>query len=53
MLKVLRKNQKNVIAFLESFKHDPLVEPCWKMQVEIKDALQVIEQKLLGRISLG
>lgn len=26
VLRVMRNNQKNILAYLESFKHDPLVE---------------------------
>ena len=53
MLRVLRKNHKNVIAFLGTFKHDPIFESIDTVKVEIKNAIEVIEQKLSGRISLG
>ena len=41
------------MALLGSFKHDPLVESQEQMKVDIKDALEMIEQKLSGRISLS
>ncbi len=53
MLRVLRKNQKNVIAFLGSFKHDPLMESQQTQKKQIEDALEEIEQKLSGRILLS
>ena len=54
MLGLLRKNQKNVIAFLGSFKHDPLMESSQTMSVEkIQKALEMIEQKLSGQIFLS
>jgi phosphatidylinositol kinase/protein kinase (PI-3 family) len=53
VLRVMRKNQKNIISYLDSFKHDPLVENPPNIKVEIKDALEVIEKKLMGNINIG
>lgn len=53
MLRVLRKNQKSLMAFISSLKHDSIFESIDTVKVEIKNALEVIEQKLSGRISLG
>lgn len=48
--RVLRKNSKNIISFLDSFIHDPLIESTQNIKVEIKAALDVVKQKLYGQI---
>lgn len=48
VLRVLRKNQKNIISFLESFVHDPLIESQNNIKVDVKYALDVVNHKLLG-----
>lgn len=52
-MRVMRKNQKNIISFLETFKHDPLIENSNNIRIEVKDALEVIERKLSGNINVG
>jgi phosphatidylinositol kinase/protein kinase (PI-3 family) len=52
VLRVMRKNQKNIISYLDSFKHDPLQEMQTGIRVEINDALEVIEKKLTGNINI-
>ena len=48
--RVLRKNSKNIISFLDSFIHDPLIESTQNIKVEIKQALEIVKQKLHGQI---
>ena len=52
VLRVLRKNQSNILQFLYSFIHDPLIEASQNLKVEIKDALEVVKKKLHGQISI-
>ena len=52
VLRVLRKNQSNIISFLYSFNHDPLVEASQNIKVEINDALTVVKKKLHGQVSI-
>ena len=52
VLRVLRKNQKNILSYLESFKHDPVHETS-AIKIDIKTALEVIENKLQGNVSIG
>ena len=49
---MLRKNQSNILQFLHSFIHDPLIEASQNLKVEIKDALEIIKKKLHGQISI-
>ena len=51
VLKVLRKNNKNIQSFLFSFIHDPLIEANNNVKVEIKDGLNTVSKKLNGQIS--
>lgn len=51
VLRVLRKNKSNILSFLFSFIHDPLIEANNNIKVEIKDALGVVERKLHGQIN--
>jgi len=40
VLSVLRKNEKNIISYLDSFKHDPLLEENpGNIKIDIVDAL--------------
>jgi phosphatidylinositol kinase/protein kinase (PI-3 family) len=48
---VLRKNSKNIVSFLDSFIHDPLIESTNNIKVEIKQALEVVKKKLHGHIN--
>ena len=52
-MRVMRKNQKNILSFLETFKHDPLIENANNIRIEVKDALEVIEKKLSGNMNTG
>jgi len=52
VLRVLRKNQNNIIAFLHSFTHDPLIEATQNIKVDIPDALGLVKKKLQGQISI-
>lgn len=52
VLKVLRKNQSNILSFLYSFKNDPLIESTNNIKVEITDALEVVKKKLNGQIGI-
>ena len=52
VLRVLRKNQMNIISFMDSFVHDPLIEATQNIKVEIKDALEVVRKKLHGQTSI-
>ena len=52
VLRVLRKNQSNIVSFLYSFIHDPLIEATQNIKVEIVDALEVVKKKLAGQISI-
>lgn len=51
VLKVLRKNSSNIISFLYSFIHDPLIEGNNNIKVDINDALAIVKKKLYGQIS--
>jgi len=53
VMRVMRKNQKNILSFLETFKHDPLIENSNNIRIEVKDALEVIERKLSGNMNMG
>ena len=48
--RVLRKNSKNIVSFLDSFIHDPLIESQQNIKVEIKQALDIVKAKLHGQI---
>jgi phosphatidylinositol kinase/protein kinase (PI-3 family) len=50
VLKMLRKNQRNIIGFLHAFAHDPLIEASNSIKVNIKDALVTVTKKLNGHI---
>ena len=50
VMRVLRKNSKNIVSFLDSFIHDPLIESQQNIKVEIKQALDVVKSKLHGQI---
>jgi len=53
VLRVLRKNQINVMSFLTAaFKNDPLIESNHNINVEIGEALDVIKKKLNGQIGI-
>lgn len=52
VLKVLRKNQQNILSFLYSFKNDPLIESTNNIKVEITDALEIVKKKLNGQIGI-
>ena len=47
-MRVMRKNQKNILSFLETFKHDPLIENSNNIRIEVKDALEV-KMETLGK----
>ena len=51
-MQVLRNNEKNIISYLESFKHDPLVEQS-NNRMKIDDMLEIVDRKLLGNINIG
>lgn len=50
VMRVLRRNSKNIVSFLDSFIHDPLIESQQNIKVEIKQALDVVKSKLHGQI---
>jgi len=50
VMRVLRKNSKNIVSFLDSFIHDPLIESQQNIKVEIKQALDIVKAKLHGQI---
>ncbi len=52
-MRVMRKNQKNILSFLDTFKHDPLIENSSNIRIEVSDALEVIEKKLSGNINIS
>lgn len=53
VMRVMRKNQKNISSFLETFKHDPLIENANNIRIDVKDAIEVIEHKLSGNINVS
>ena len=52
VLRVLRKNQSNILQFLYSFIHDPLIEADQNLKVAMDEALEVVKKKLNGQISI-
>jgi phosphatidylinositol kinase/protein kinase (PI-3 family) len=50
-MRVLKKNQSNILSFLYSFIHDPLIEGQQNIKVDINHALDVVKKKLVGQIS--
>ena len=52
VLRVLRKNQSNILQFLYSFIHDPLIEADQNLKVAMDEALDVVKKKLNGQISI-
>ena len=53
VLRVMRKNQNNILSYLESFKHDPLIEQHNRITENVDDALKVVERKLMGIVNDG
>ena len=49
---MLRNNHKNIISYLESFKHDPLIEASNNVSIKTEDALEVVDKKLTGNVNV-
>jgi len=51
VLRLLRKNSSNILSFLYSFIHDPLIENTQNIRVDINEALETVKKKLYGQIN--
>ena len=51
-LRVLRNNHKNIISYLESFNHDPLIETSNNIKIPLEEALDLVDKKLTGNVNL-
>lgn len=47
-LRVLKKNHRNIMSFLETFLHDPLIEGGSSQKISIDEALKLVKKKLKG-----